>query len=76
MCPRVLFDGRMDYSALYHGYDIELTNVPDVQLVDVVSRRTRAKSRQLGLGDCRGIFPVPIFTQIGKRMGKCMSSVA
>ena len=38
---KVLFDGRMDYSALYHGHGVELTNLLDVQLVDVASRQTR-----------------------------------
>jgi exonuclease 3'-5' domain-containing protein 1 len=42
---KVLFDGRMDYSAFYHGYGIELTNIVDVQLVDVASRPARGKGQ-------------------------------
>jgi exonuclease 3'-5' domain-containing protein 1 len=38
---KVLFDGRMDYSALYHDYGVELKNLLDVQLVDIASRQTR-----------------------------------
>ena len=42
---KVLFDGRMDYSALYHEYGVELTNLLDVQLVDVASRQTRGEGQ-------------------------------
>ena len=42
---KVLFDGRMDYSALYHGYGVALTNVLDVQLVDVASRQSRGEGQ-------------------------------
>ena len=42
---KVLFDGRMDYSALYHEHGVELANVLDVQLVDVASRRTRGEGQ-------------------------------
>jgi exonuclease 3'-5' domain-containing protein 1 len=42
---KVLFDGRMDYSALYHGYGVELHNLLDVQLVDVASRQTRGEGQ-------------------------------
>jgi exonuclease 3'-5' domain-containing protein 1 len=42
---KVLFDGRMDYSALYHGYGVELHNLLDVQLVDVASRQARGEGQ-------------------------------
>ena len=42
---KVLFDGRMDYSAIYHSYGVELKNVLDVQLVDVASRQTRGEGQ-------------------------------
>jgi len=35
---KIMFDGRMDYSALYHGYGIALQNVLDLQLADLVYR--------------------------------------
>jgi len=38
---KVVFDGRMDFSALYHDYGVELQGVLDLQLVDVASRRVR-----------------------------------
>ena len=42
---KVLFDGRMDYSAIYHSYCVELKNVLDVQLVDVSSRHTKGEGQ-------------------------------
>ena len=42
---KVLFDGRMDYSAIYHSYGVELKNLLDVQLVDVVSRQTKGEGQ-------------------------------
>jgi len=44
---KVLFDGRMDYSALYHDHGVELNNVLDIQLADVASRQKRGE-RQVG----------------------------
>ena len=35
---KIVFDGRADFSALYHEYGIELHNVVDMQLVDIKSR--------------------------------------
>ncbi|EIM86578.1 uncharacterized protein STEHIDRAFT_111056 [Stereum hirsutum FP-91666 SS1] len=40
---KLVFDGRMDYSALYHECGIELRNVLDLQLADVVSRGLRGE---------------------------------
>jgi exonuclease 3'-5' domain-containing protein 1 len=42
---KVVFDGRMDYSAIYHGYEVELKNVLDIQLVDVASRQRRGEGQ-------------------------------
>lgn len=42
---KVLFDGRMDYSALYHGHAVEMKNLLDVQLIDVASRQTRGEGQ-------------------------------
>ncbi|KAJ3967574.1 ribonuclease H-like domain-containing protein [Lentinula raphanica] len=55
---KIVFDGRMDFSALYHGYRVELVNVLDLQLVDVASRFMRGES-----ADCRG--------KHRKRLGGC-----
>jgi len=40
---KVVFDGRMDFSELYHGRGITLHDVLDLQLVDVDSRRQRGE---------------------------------
>lgn len=40
---KVVFDGRMDYSALYHECGVELHNVLDMQLADIVSRGLRGE---------------------------------
>jgi len=42
---KVLFDGRMDYSTLYHDYGVELKNLLDIQLVDIASRQTRGEGQ-------------------------------
>ncbi|KAJ3927502.1 MAG: ribonuclease H-like domain-containing protein [Lentinula lateritia] len=41
---KILYDGRMDFSALYHGYNVELVNVIDLELVDIKSRFTRGET--------------------------------
>ncbi|KAI0092673.1 hypothetical protein BDY19DRAFT_990374 [Irpex rosettiformis] len=38
---KVVWDGRMDYSALYHEYGVRMQNVVDLQLVDILSRESR-----------------------------------
>lgn len=35
---KVVFDGRMDYNELYHGFQVKLSGVVDLQLADVASR--------------------------------------
>lgn len=35
---KIMFDGRMDYSALHHEYNIPLQNVLDLQLADLMYR--------------------------------------
>jgi exonuclease 3'-5' domain-containing protein 1 len=47
---KVTFDGRMDFSALYHGHGIELQRVLDLQLVDVASRNESQKKHLERLG--------------------------
>lgn len=42
---KVLFDGRMDYSTLYHDHGVELKNVLDIQLADVASRQKRGQGQ-------------------------------
>jgi exonuclease 3'-5' domain-containing protein 1 len=40
---KIVFDGRKDFSALYHEFGIELYNVVDMQLVDIKSRDARGE---------------------------------
>ena len=41
--PKIVFDGRMDFSELYHSYSVRMDGVLDVQLADVHSRRQRGE---------------------------------
>ncbi|KAF9467848.1 ribonuclease H-like domain-containing protein [Collybia nuda] len=41
---KIMFDGRMDFSALYHEFGIHLKNVLDLQLADIYSRRVRRET--------------------------------
>lgn len=47
---KIVFDGRMDFSALYHGHGVELQGVLDLQLVDVASRRESPREQFGRLG--------------------------
>lgn len=40
----VVFDGRMDASELYHGHGVRLTDVVDLQVVDIMSREKRQET--------------------------------
>ncbi|KAJ6561971.1 ribonuclease H-like domain-containing protein [Mycena capillaripes] len=42
---KVLFDGRMDQSALYHECGVTMQNVLDLQLADIKSRPRRGEKR-------------------------------
>ncbi|KAJ7098314.1 ribonuclease H-like domain-containing protein [Mycena epipterygia] len=42
---KVVFDGRMDQSALYHEYGVTMQNVLDLQLADIKSRPQRGEKR-------------------------------
>lgn len=42
---KVVFDGRMDQSALYHEYGVTMQNVVDLQLADIKSRPRRGEKR-------------------------------
>ncbi|KAF9467847.1 ribonuclease H-like domain-containing protein [Collybia nuda] len=41
---KIMFDGRMDFSALYHEFGVHLRNVIDLQLVDIHSRQSRGET--------------------------------
>ena len=48
---KIVFDGRMDFSALYHGHGVEIQGVLDLQLVDVASRRESPEAHLERLGN-------------------------
>ena len=41
---KVMFDGRMDWSELYHRHNIQVSHVLDLQLADVESRKKRGEN--------------------------------
>ena len=43
---KVIFDGRKDWSELYHRYSVRLTRVLDLQLADIESRAKRGEGLQ------------------------------
>jgi exonuclease 3'-5' domain-containing protein 1 len=43
---KIVFDGRMDYSEFYHGHNITMSGVLDLQLADVISRRRRESDQK------------------------------
>ncbi|KAG5636127.1 hypothetical protein H0H81_009034 [Sphagnurus paluster] len=56
---KVVFNGRMDFSSLYHDHSIELRNVIDLQIADIKSRELRGEQksgrmRRLGSAIDRG----------------------
>jgi len=38
---KVVWDGRMDWSELYHGYGVDTAGLRDLQIADIVSREER-----------------------------------
>ncbi|KAF9020187.1 hypothetical protein BDZ89DRAFT_279117 [Hymenopellis radicata] len=43
---KIMFDGRMDYAALFHEHGVELQNVLDLQLAEVSCRTVSASENQ------------------------------
>ncbi|KAI0092671.1 ribonuclease H-like domain-containing protein [Irpex rosettiformis] len=43
---KVVWDGRMDYSALCHNFGVRMQNVIDLQIVDILSRAERDTPEQ------------------------------
>jgi exonuclease 3'-5' domain-containing protein 1 len=54
--PKIVFDGRNDFSACYHEYGVELYNVIDMQLVDIKSRQARGEKTDEQLKRLCGAF--------------------
>lgn len=51
---KVMWDGRMDYSALHHEHHVDLNGVLDLQLVDLRSRAMRNEGKEGRLKRLRG----------------------
>lgn len=54
---KVVFDGRMDASELFHGHGIKLNNVLDLQLADISSREKRGEGIDRQLRRLQGFLP-------------------
>ncbi|PBK67844.1 hypothetical protein ARMSODRAFT_303822 [Armillaria solidipes] len=65
---KIFFDGRMDYSALWHEYDVHVVGVIDMQLADLHSRRARGETESKRLGRLRAYLPQNMIT---KKLGEC-----
>lgn len=48
LLTKIVFDGRMDYSALYHEFGASLQGVLDLQLADIHSRSVRGEGESGG----------------------------
>ncbi|CAG8616226.1 5007_t:CDS:2, partial [Acaulospora colombiana] len=67
---KVVFDGRMDASELYHGYNVTLQRVVDLQIADIVSRSRRGESTVKQLERLRGSLPRREIEDNGSLLGK------
>lgn len=67
---KVVFDGRMDFSALYHRYNISMGGVLDLQLADIHSRSLRGETQDRQL---RRLSP---FLHIDAVLGQRSSYIA
>ncbi|ESK82982.1 3 -5 exonuclease and kh-i domain-containing protein [Moniliophthora roreri MCA 2997] len=56
---KVVFDGRMDYSALFHEKSVDTKKVLDMQLADVRSRIVRGEDQEGRLERLRGFIHWP-----------------
>ncbi|KAK0214121.1 ribonuclease H-like domain-containing protein [Armillaria fumosa] len=65
---KIVFDGRMDYSALWHEYDVAMVGVIDMQLADLHSRQARGETEAKQLGRLGAYLPL---SMIKKKSGEC-----
>ncbi|KAK0472059.1 ribonuclease H-like domain-containing protein [Armillaria novae-zelandiae] len=65
---KVVFDGRMDYSALWHEYDVAMVGVIDMQLADLHSRRARGETEAKRFGRLAAYLPQ---NMLKKKSGEC-----
>lgn len=55
---KVVFDGRMIYSCLYHQHNVELQNVTDLQLADIQSRAGRGENEDKQMERLQNALPI------------------
>ncbi|KAK0204363.1 ribonuclease H-like domain-containing protein [Desarmillaria ectypa] len=74
---KIFFDGRMDYSALWHEYGVPIVGVIDLQLADLHSRQKRGETDSKRLGRLRAYLPRNMITRNPDecRALTCMSSL-
>lgn len=60
---KIVWDGRMDYSALHHELHVDLNNVLDLQLVDLRSRVIRGEGKEEHLNRLRDGCIMPSLLQ-------------
>ncbi|KAJ7450636.1 ribonuclease H-like domain-containing protein [Mycena latifolia] len=63
---KVVFDGRMDQSALFHEHHVTLQNVVDLQLADITSRPLRGETE----GSTKQIDRLPPYLPFNEVQGK------
>ncbi|KAK7047626.1 hypothetical protein VNI00_006394 [Paramarasmius palmivorus] len=56
---KIVFDGRMDYSALYHEKAVDMQNVLDMQIADVRSRIVRGEDQEDQFSRLKGFLHWP-----------------
>ncbi|KAJ7588341.1 ribonuclease H-like domain-containing protein [Mycena floridula] len=78
---KVMFDGRKDFSALYHEQSVTLRNVLDMQIADVTSRKVKGESTQdqlsrlwpyLSRGEVQGHPKSYAFVHMLSGLNKCL----
>jgi exonuclease 3'-5' domain-containing protein 1 len=53
---KIVWDGRMDFSEIYHTYGTKLENTLDLQIVEVVSRARRGEHEEHRLTRLKSYF--------------------
>ncbi len=65
---KIVFDGRMDYSALWHEYNVPIVGVIDMQLADLHSRQARGERESKRLGRLHAYLPQTMITKKTRRV--------
>lgn len=54
---KIVYDGRMDFCALWYGYRVTLPNTIDLQLVDILSRKMKGETEEMQMKSLMRFFP-------------------